>query len=269
MMSITTSSTSRAAFLATLAVGAGITAFAQAGERPSDREVKQLIEEIDRGRDRFEDQLDPKVKASIIRNEKGELNVERYLDDLQDNLKNLKERFNSDYAASKEAEVVLRQSSEIHERVKSQPKEMKGGSEWDTMAAGLTRLAAAYGTQFPVPRDAVVRRFNDKETADIAEELAKNSEELKKQIDQEKSLAPPVRDAGKKAADELTKQAKTVKSRVSDSRPATAEMRSLLDLSRKMGDFMTSQRSLLPGTTGAWNAVQAPLGKLQQAYGIK
>ena len=32
---------------------------------------------------------------------------------------------------------------------------------------------------------------------------------------------------------------------------------------------MLSQSSLLPGTTGAWNAVQAPLGKLAQAYGIK
>ena len=91
-------------WLAALAVGAGVTAFAQVGERPSDREVKQIIEEIDRARDRFEDQLDPKVKASIIRNERGELNVERYLDDLQDNLKNLKDRFDSEYAASKEAD---------------------------------------------------------------------------------------------------------------------------------------------------------------------
>lgn len=258
----------RSAWLAAVVLGAGAAAL-QTGERPSDREVKQIIEEIDRARDRFEDQLDPKIKASIIRNERGELNVERYLDDLQDNVKNLKDRFTDKYAASKEAEIVLRQGSDIHTHIKSQTGEMRGGSEWDTMAAGLTRLAGAYGTAFPVPRDAVVRRFNDEEAAAIADELAKGADELKKQIDQERSLAAPVRETGKKAADALAKQAKTVKSRVGDSRPATAETRTLLDLARKVGDFMQSQTSLLPGTTGAWNAVQAPLGKLQQAYGIK
>ena len=76
------------------------------------------------------------------------------------------------------------------------------------MAAGLTRLAGAYGTAFPVPRDAVVRRFNDEEAAAIADELAKGADELKKQIDQERSLAAPVRETGKKAADALAKQAK-------------------------------------------------------------
>lgn len=260
----------RSSILAAMIVSAGASALAwQVGERPSDREVKQLIEDIDRSRDRFEDQLDPKIKSAIIRNERGELNVERYLDDLQDNLKNLKDRFESKYAASKEAEIVLRQGSAIHTYIKSQTGELKGGSEWDTMATQLTRLAGAYGTEFPVPRDATVRRYNDTEAADIADELAKGAEQLKKQIDQERSLAAPVRTAGKDAAEALEKQAKLVKSRVADSRPATAETRTLLDLARKVGDFMTSNSSLLPGTTGAWNGVQGPLGKLQQAYGIK
>ena len=268
-MEIRTSATGRAVWLAALIVSAGVTAVAQFGERPTDREVKTIIEEIDRARDRFEDQLDPKVKSSIIRNERGELNVERYLDDLQENVKNLRDRFDSKYAASKEAEIVLRQGSEIHTHIKAQPKEMKGGSEWDTMATGLTRLAGAYGTAFPVPRDAVVRRFNDDETAAIADELAKGADQLKKQIDQERGLAAPLRESGKQAADALMKQARNVKSRVGDSRPATAETRTLLELAKKVGDFMQSQSSLLPGTTGAWNAVQGPLGKLQQAYGIK
>jgi hypothetical protein len=260
----------RSAWLAALILGSSVAALAwQAGERPSDRELKQIIEDLDRGRDRFEDQLDPKVKASIIRNDKGEINVERYLDDLQSNLKNLKDRFDSKYAASKEAETVLRQCSDIHTHIKARPGEMKGGSEWDTMATGLTRLAQAYGTEFPVPRDAVIRRFNDAETADIADELAKSADQLRKQIEQEKSLAAPLRESGKQAADALAKQAKLVKSRAGDSRPATSETRTLMELARKVGDFMQAQSSLLPGTTGAWNSVQAPLAKLQQAYGIK
>ena len=68
---------------------------------------------------------------------------------------------------------------------------MKGGSEWDTMATGLTRLAGAYGTQFPVPRDAVVRRFNDKETAEIAEEAREERRRAEEADRSGEALAPP------------------------------------------------------------------------------
>jgi hypothetical protein len=42
-------------------------------ERLSDREVKQLVEDVDQARDRFEDQLDGNLKSSILRTPTGEL----------------------------------------------------------------------------------------------------------------------------------------------------------------------------------------------------
>ena len=66
---------------------------AVAADRPSDKDVKQLLERIDHERDRFEDQLDGKLKRSIVRGPGGEVDVERYLDDLQDNVDKLKDRF--------------------------------------------------------------------------------------------------------------------------------------------------------------------------------
>jgi hypothetical protein len=78
-------------------------------DRLNDKAVKELIDRIDDERDRFEDQLDGELKRSIIRGPRGEVNVERYLDDLQENVDKLKERFKSDYAGSAEVTTVLRQ----------------------------------------------------------------------------------------------------------------------------------------------------------------
>jgi hypothetical protein len=242
---------------------------AQSGARQQDRDVKQIIEEVDRARDRFEDQLDGKIKSSVIRGTTGEVNVERYLDDLQDNVKKLKERFTPQYAASKEAETVLRQGSDIHTYIRSLGQEFKGRSEWDTLSASLGRLGAAYQTTFPVPPDAPVRRLNDAEVAKTADELAKGADEFKKQIDQEKDLPPPVRSAAKKDLDALIKQAKAVKARASDSKPGTAEARSLFESVQKISSFVQAQPSLLPGTLSAWGAMTAPLDMLQRAYGLR
>ena len=68
-------------------------------DRPTDKDVKGLIDRINSERDRFEDQLDGKIKSSIIRGPNGEVHVERYLDDLQDNVGKLKDRYKGDYAA--------------------------------------------------------------------------------------------------------------------------------------------------------------------------
>lgn len=49
-------------------------------ERLSDKDIRALLERVDHDRDRFEDQLDGKLKRSIIRGPGGEVHVERDLD---------------------------------------------------------------------------------------------------------------------------------------------------------------------------------------------
>ena len=65
---------------------------AAAPARISDNEIKELIDRIDSERDRFEDQLDGSVKRAVLRGPQGEVDVERFLDDLQENLDKLKGR---------------------------------------------------------------------------------------------------------------------------------------------------------------------------------
>jgi len=240
----------------------------QEGDRLSDAVVKKIMEDVDQSRDRFEDQLDNKIKMSIIRGPNGEVSIQSYLEDLQRNLKNLKDRFSKSYAASKEAETVLKQTTEIDTALKAMPREVKGRSEWDALSLNLDRLATAYRTSFPLPAQAIVRRLNDAEAASTAEAVAKNADALRKQIDQEKGLPDASRKSAKDAVEAFTKQAQIVKSRVSDSMPATSEMRTLMTLFDPVEKFVKSSQ-LLPGTMGAYGAIKAPLDLLLQAYGFQ
>ena len=57
------------------------------------------------------------------------MKVERYFDDLQDNVDKLKGRFTSDYAASAEVTTILRQGSDIQRYMSTLPPNYDGASE--------------------------------------------------------------------------------------------------------------------------------------------
>ncbi len=152
-------------------------------DRLPDKDVKALLERIDNERDRFEDQLDGKIKSSILRGAGGEVHVERFLDDLQENVDRLNERFKSDYAASAEATTVLRQGTDIQRFMAKQPPNLDGASEWNRLASSLGELAKVYATTFPLPEDQQARRFNDREVEKVASELAKSADQFKKDLE--------------------------------------------------------------------------------------
>ena len=242
-----------------------VPALAQARpERLSDKDVKALIDQVDEGRDKFEGNLDGKFKGSTVQGANGETKVSGALQDYQDNTQKLKDRFTSEYSASAEVATVLKQSTAIDTFMQGSPSAMKGRSEWDRQTLNLKQLAVAYGTTFPFPEGATVRRMNDKETAGVADEIATAADRFKSDLDKATTLAKPDRDAAKKDAELLIKQADAVKSRTSDGKPATGELLQLREQVVKLQTFISAHP--IPTMTN-WQAVQSSLGKLQQAFG--
>jgi hypothetical protein len=244
-----------------------IPALAQARpERLSDNEVKSLIAQVDDDRDKFEGNLDGQFKASTLRGPAGETKVAGVLQDYQDNSKKMKDRFTPDYAASAEVATVLKQSTAIDTFMQGSPSAMKGRSEWDRQTTSLKRLAEAYGTTFPLPEGAGVRRMNDKETAAAASAIATAANRLKSDLDKDKTLAKPDKDAAKRDVEVVITLANTIKSRASDGKPATGEVRQLIEQVAKVQTFIGAHP--MPASATNWQAVQDSLTKLQQAFGL-
>lgn len=258
------------------AVGIGLLAIvlgstSVGAERLRDKDVKDLIEKINDERDRFEDQLDGKLKRSIIRGPGGEVNVERYLDDLQENVGKLKDRFSSTYAASAEATTVLRQGADIQRYMATLPANFDGASEWNRLAASLGSLAAAYATTFPIPEGQAARRYNDNEVKKTADDVAKSAEEFKKNLDSslkaDKTVDKATREAALKEADSLKQDAKNLASTIGDGKPASGEAQALVQHAAAI-KAAGAGRKLSPAALTAWGTVEGGLAKLALAFGI-
>ncbi len=242
---------------------------ALAADRPTDKDVKTLVARIEQGRDRFDDALDGKLKHSIIRGPSGEVNVDRFLNDFQENIDRLEERLKPEYAASAEAGTLLRQASAIHRFFRQQPAGTRGESEWNRLEADLKTLAAAYGADFPLEEHATVRRIGDRELAAAIDEIAGTASQLKKTLDndlkRDTTIDKPARQAIVGEADGLAKDAKAFRDRVKNGEPSSAEADRVLARATKLQAFIDSHQ--VPTSVAAWTNVTTRLQSVASAYG--
>jgi hypothetical protein len=239
-----------------------------AADRLTDRDVKALVERIDDERDRFEDQLDGKVKHNVVRRPSGEVDVERFLDDFQENVSHLKDRLKPDYAASAEVATVLRQGSAIERFMREQPTGLKGESEWNRLASDLKALALVYGADFPLPENAAVRRLGDRELAAAAEEVSHDADKLKQSLDAElkkdPTTASQAREAIVEEAGQLSKDGKGLRDRLNDGEPSSAEADKLLTRAAQLQQFLRNHP--LPTSSGVWADMTPKLEVVAGAY---
>jgi hypothetical protein len=238
--------------------------------RLTDREVTALVERIDQERDKFQNALDDKVKHSILRGPGGEVDVERYLKDFDENIDKLKDRLKENYAASAEVGAVLRQASGIDNGFRQQPPGTRGESEWNRLATDLKALAHAYGTDFPFAPNATVRRMGDGEVASTADSISKSADQLKKALDDDLKTNTTIDKATRQAivdgAGQMSKDAKTLRDRVKSGNPSTAEAARIFDHASRIQSFLDSHRT--PTASGIWRGIAPTLGPLAGAYGF-
>ena len=244
-------------------------AAALSADRLTDKDVKSLVERLNDGRDRFEGALDDKLKNGILRGASGEVNVKDFLNDFQKSIDRLKERMKPEYAASAEAGTVLRQASQIDSFFRRQPAGTRGESEWNRLATDVKALATAYGTDFPLPENAVVRRIGDRELAASADDVAKAADKVKQTLDNElkkdKTIDKTQRETIVGQADQLAKDAKLLRDRVKDGDPSSAEAERLLAQASKVKSLLGNNKT--PMATGAFSGVSARLQSIASAYG--
>jgi hypothetical protein len=236
---------------------------AQAPERLSDRDVKALIEQVYDARDKFEGNLDNSVKESVMKTATTDAKVEAVLQDLQDNASKLKNRFSPEYAAGAEAETLLKQANMINAAME-RANLTKGRSQWDKLAATLRRLAAVYGTTFPLPDGASVRRINDAETAAAAGAVGDAAKDIQKQIDAADTVSKADKESAKRLSKDLSSAANALKSRIKDGKLATGEARQVLDLASKLDAFTRAHP--VPTAAAASSSLRTAAGTLQQSF---
>jgi hypothetical protein len=242
-----------------------------AAARLTDSQVKDLLTRVDDDRDRFEDQLDGKMKHSVLRGPNGEVDVSKFLDDLQENVDKMKGRFENDYSAGSEVATVLRQGSAVQRFMSTQAPNMKGASEWNRLATSLSELAIVYGTTFPVPEGAAVRRIGDHEIADAASKMADAADQFRKRLDDSLKLETHIPQASREAAvaeaNGLKKDADALADRLKDHKPASGEAVALLQRAGRI-EKTALTLSLPSSAVDAWKAVLPPLSTIANGFNL-
>ena len=259
----------RAAFVIAVVIGLSSPVFA--ADRLTDRDVKTLITRIEQGRDKFDDELDGKLKDSVVRQASGEVNVRDVLNDFQESIDRVEERLKPEYAASAEVGTLLRRGSGIEAFFRQQPAGTKGESEWNRLASDLKMLAAAYGADFPLSANATVRRIGDGELVSAVSQVAASSDQLKKSLDndlkKDATISKEARQAAVAEADQLTKDAKALRDRVKDTKPSSAEASKLLAQATKVQGFVDNHQ--VPASAAAWKGAAGYVQVVAHAYGTR
>jgi hypothetical protein len=128
-----------------LLVPAGLSA--QSNERLADKDVIGIIEAVDQARDRFEDQLDGKIKDSTIRTPNGEVRVEAALQDLEQMAKyskTVKSRAADAKPATAEARQVVALTEKIGTFLQGKPTQPATLTAWGETRKSLLVLEQAY-----------------------------------------------------------------------------------------------------------------------------
>ena len=241
-----------------------------AADRPTDRDLQRLIERLNEERDRFEDQLDGTLKRATLKGPQGDVIVERVLDDLQANVSTFRDRYTPAYAAGPEANTVLRQATGIHRYMSSQAPTLKGHAEWNRVATTLGEIAAAYGSTFPLPEGAALRRYNDPEVKKAAEQVGAGADRLKNALDTalkaDKSIDKATREGALKEVESLKTAAKTLASRIGDQQPASADAKALLD--RMTAAQTAAARSSAPTVQTALGGLRAASATIARGFWI-
>ena len=237
--------------------------------RLSDKDVKALVATIEKQQKSFERALDSKFKRSILRGASGEVQVSFYLEDLGDALEQLRKRFTGSYSASSEATEALKRADFMNSYVRKNP-QMKGANEWDVFGSSLQQLARAYGTTFPLPDDAAIRRIGDGELQDAATAISKLAKDMKKPVRKYVKGSDALKVAGKSLNDELSSladQSKTLASRIRSGKPASAEARQMMDVVRRVESLLETEG--MPGQVAtAWQEGSSSINKVKQAFAL-
>jgi hypothetical protein len=242
-----------------------------AADRLTDRDVKALVARIEDDRDKFDNALDDELKNKILRDATGEVDVRRFLNNFQESIDRLEESLKPGYAGSSEAGTLLKQGSALERYFRSQPGGTKGESEWNRLASDLKLLAAVYGADFPVGENATFRRIGDREVAESVKVLGDSAQQLKKTLDSDLKKDPSI-DSGSRGAivdeaDQMSKDAKVLRSRVNDGKPSSAEADQVMSRAAKLHAFIQGHQ--VPASASVWSGLRPQLETVAVAYRIQ
>ncbi|HVG38816.1 MAG TPA: hypothetical protein VM870_05990, partial [Pyrinomonadaceae bacterium] len=139
----------KTAFLAcALVMLAAAGAQAQRPYRLTDRQVDQLMRNVERHSETFRASLDSSLDQSRLDGTRREDNINQFISDFTRANDNLRERFNGRNSVAGDVESLLERASRIDDFMRRNRLTTRAQSDWNVLKGDLDQLAGAYGVNW-------------------------------------------------------------------------------------------------------------------------
>lgn len=244
---------------------------ASAAERLTDKQLEQVVKNIDEGFDRWKDDLQRRnLDDAVIRSASGTIKVEEFLRDFERDINTLKDRFKGSYAAGPETTALLRRASDVERRNRANGTD--GGATWKTLAGQFEAMAGAYGVSWPMDATATAQRLNDKELAARVNQAGAAADRLrgpmKKAAGRNPNVPKPAVAAAESDLKALKDAARRLENGLKNGRATAADATRVLDLAGKSRTFVQGIGPMEAAGTSQVSTLDNAMQAVAKAYGI-
>ena len=256
-----------------LLVSQGSVTHAQQSYRLTEKEMKALLERIERGADRFRNSLGKMLDASAIDDTKAEDNINHFVKEFEAATDHLKQRFDDDHSAAGDVEEVLRRAARIDGFMMRRGMNSRAQEDWAGLRRNLDELATAYNVSWNWDGSISNRpfRLNDEQVKNLMGRIEQDADRFRKSLND--ALDKTDFD-DTKAADNLNDYVKEfeaatdrLKDHFSKKRAAANDAEEVLQRAARIDAFMHNHR-LTERAQNDWSQLRGGLDELATAYGV-
>jgi len=248
-------------------------AAAQTVSRMGDEAVKNQMEQIQHGLDRFINGMDPQIRQAVLKSEQSEVNVKNVLDELKDSASKMKDRFNPPTAsAGMEVATFLKNAKRFDTGLAQRPGLSGADAKWADLVPEISKLATAYHCDWTAsPETWTPARTSDGEIRTAAQTLKKSAGDVVKQFGDAMKKDKTMDAAARTKANEQAVALATAAKGLEDVLKSKGDPSAALGRVKTAG---TDLRATIEGYGGAptakasWQSASGALEKLLRAYDV-
>jgi len=247
---------------------------AQAPNRIVDKEMKPLLEDLEKHVKKFQDTAKDKLKGTTVNTGSGDAAVSQLVADLRDAAKRIKDKYGDESTAAL-ADDVFRRAGHVNRFMQANPLVTGADPQWAAVKGDLDRLAAGYGVTWSNEGSSSrPNRLSDEGLDQLLEAFQKTGKQftdsMDKALSKDKTVDKKVRENIKNSLKSLTDTAGKLQDKAEDpdkKSEAYLYLGQILQSGGAITTFMES-RSLPTEVKQGWVRLCGQLSAVAKAYAV-
>jgi hypothetical protein len=255
-----------------LLAGLFVAAQAQQPYRLSEREVKNLLDRIDKGAESFRRSMDKALDRSRFDGTKAEDNINKFIKDFTDATDTLKSKFDDDRTAASSVEEVLRRGADIDNFMLRHRVRPRAQSDWRELRGSLDELARAYNVSWSwTGLSNRPYRISDEQLGVLLGRIETSADRFRKSLndalDKTAFNKTSAEDDINQFVKEFERATDHLKKRFNSKETAAADVEEVLRRAARIDVFLRQHKLTLRAQED-WAELRSGLESLAQAYSV-